>query len=142
MKEATEKINLENSILDKMKKKIKLTFVKPEVLKKKRNNIISLIRVFPVEDTYETYTEQYVEEVIEKEEEILPVNEENIKDEDLNNVENNENQIKEEKENENENENKEENKEDEAEKEKVKEKEKKEEIKEEESKLINNFFFS
>lgn len=66
IKEEVEKITLQNSITEKMKKKIKILMVKPEILKKKRNNIISLIRVFPVEDTYETYTEEYVEEVIEQ----------------------------------------------------------------------------
>lgn len=63
VKAKIEEINSQNQIIDKLKKKIKIQFIKPEVLKKKKANIVSLITVNPVEDTFETYTEEIVEEV-------------------------------------------------------------------------------
>lgn len=65
-KAKAEEISKQNQLFEKLKRKIKFSFVKPEVLKKKKNNIIGLIKVNPILDTYENYTEQLVEEIIEQ----------------------------------------------------------------------------
>lgn len=92
VKEATEKINQDNILLEKMKKKIKISFIEPEALKKKRNNIISLIRIFPTLDTYDTFTEQYVEEQIEVDEEAMEdINNDEVNIENKDNIINDEN---------------------------------------------------
>lgn len=70
VKENMEKIKLENSNLAKMQKKINISFVNADDLRKKKNNIISLIRVFPNQmDEYNTFIieEKYIEEEPEEE---------------------------------------------------------------------------
>ena len=70
VKENMEKIRLENSNLAKMQKKINISFVNADDLRKKKNNIISLIRVFPNQmDEYNTFIieEKYIEEEPEEE---------------------------------------------------------------------------
>lgn len=86
VKERTDKIVQFNSLYTKIQKKIKLSFVKPEIYKKKRNNIIALIRIHPLNTENDVYNEEYIEEVIE-EEEVEEMENDNPKDkEDLTNI--------------------------------------------------------
>ena len=96
----SEEILKENQLYEKLKKKIKFVFIKPEILKKKKNNYIGLITVDPVLDTYEKYTEKLIEEVeeihqieniISEDNEIKENNEINENMENIENMENNDN---------------------------------------------------
>lgn len=96
----SEEILKENQLYEKLKKKIKFVFIKPEILKKKKNNYIGLITVDPVLDTYEKYTEELIEEVeeihqieniISDDNEIKENNEINENMENIENMENNDN---------------------------------------------------
>ena len=138
--EAERKAQEENAFNEKIKKKIKINLIKPDIFKKKRNNIGAFIIVEP--NPFEKGVVQEIEEVpisqaeeeVEKEEK----KEEELKTEEEKKEENKEEEKKEEnkeetKEEEKKEENKEENKEEEK-KEENKEENKEEEKKEEENK--------
>lgn len=84
VKELSEAIIAQNLQTEKIKKKIKITFVKPDILKKKKDNVIALIRIFPVEDTYETIIEELVDEIDETEPEIEQLENLDNKDNEIN----------------------------------------------------------
>lgn len=63
VKEKSDKVNDYNSVYEKLKKKVKLVLVKGEVLKKKKNNIIGIINVFPTKENYGLIKEEVFDEV-------------------------------------------------------------------------------
>ena len=121
--EAEKKAQDENALNEKIKKKIKLNMIKPEIFKKKRNNIGAFIIVEP--NPYEKGVVQEIEEV-----QISQNGEEKIE-------ENEEQKEEEKKEEEKKEEEKKEEKEEKEEKEGGEEKEDKEEIKVENEKVEN-----
>ena len=121
--EAEKKAQDENALNEKIKKKIKLNMIKPEIFKKKRNNIGAFIIVEP--NPYEKGVVQEIEEV-----QISQNGEEKIE-------ENEEQKEEEKKEEEKKEEEKKEEKEEKEEKEDKEEKEEKEEIKVENEKVEN-----
>ena len=121
--EAEKKAQDENALNEKIKKKIKLNMIKPEIFKKKRNNIGAFIIVEP--NPYEKGVVQEIEEV-----QISQNGEEKIE-------ENEEPKEEEKKEEEKKEEEKKEEKEEKEEKEGGEEKEDKEEIKVENEKVEN-----
>ena len=140
--EAERKAQEENAFNEKIKKKIKINLIKPDIFKKKRNNIGAFIIVEPnpfekgvvqeIEEVPITQAEEEVEKEEKKEEELKTEEEkkEETKDEEKK-EENKEETKEEEKKEENKEETKEENKEEEKKEEEKKEEEKKEEKKEE-----------
>ena len=121
--EAEKKAQDENALNEKIKKKIKINMIKPEIFKKKRNNIGAFIIVEP--NPYEKGVVQEIEEV-----QISQNGEEKIE-------ENEEPKEEEKKEEEKKEEEKKEEKEEKEEKEDKEEKEEKEEIKVENEKVEN-----
>ena len=121
--EAEKKAQDENALNEKIKKKIKINMIKPEIFKKKRNNIGAFIIVEP--NPYEKGVVQEIEEV-----QISQNREEKIE-------ENEEQKEEEKKEEEKKEEEKKEEKEEKEEKEDKEEKEEKEEIKVENEKVEN-----
>ena len=121
--EAEKKAQDENALNEKIKKKIKINMIKPEIFKKKRNNIGAFIIVEP--NPYEKGVVQEIEEV-----QISQNGEEKIE-------ENEEQKEEEKKEEEKKEEEKKEEKEEKEEKEDKEEKEEKEEIKVENEKVEN-----
>ena len=122
--EAEKKAQEENAFNEKIKKKIKLNMIKPDIFKKKRNNIGAFIIVEP----------NPFEKGVVEEKEAVPIVQAEKEEKPAENEEHKEEEKKEEEKKEEEKPKEEENKEEKKEEEKPNEEEKKEEEKKEEEK--------
>ncbi len=122
--EAEKKAQEENAFNEKIKKKIKLNMIKPDIFKKKRNNIGAFIIVEP----------NPFEKGVVEEKEAVPIVQAEKEEKPAENEEHKEEEKKEEEKKEEEKPKEEENKEEKKEEEKQNEEEKKEEEKKEEEK--------